>query len=273
MNYRHAFHAGNFGDCMKHALLVWLLRALQRKPAGLFVLDTHAGAGRYDLSAGPAERTGEWRAGIARLLDDPPEALADYVSLVRDCGLYPGSPVLIEAMLRPQDWLTCCELHPEDHATLRVTMAGGKTSVHRRDAWEALGGLLPPPGGLRRALVLIDPPYEATDEFSSLAAGLARGHARFPTGVFAAWYPIKHRAPVRAFRLALRDSGLRDIVAAELWLREPLDAARLNGCGLLVVNPPFGFTAAAEPILAALLARLGTGEAGQGFAVERIADE
>ena len=180
MNYRHAFHAGNFGDCMKHALLVWLLRALQRKPAGLFVLDTHAGAGRYDLSAGPAERTGEWRAGIARLLDDPPEALADYVSLVRDCGLYPGSPVLIEAMLRPQDWLTCCELHPEDHATLRVTMAGGKTSVHRRDAWEALGGLLPPPGGLRRALVLIDPPYEATDEFSSLAAGLARGHARFP---------------------------------------------------------------------------------------------
>ena len=273
MNYRHAFHAGNFADCMKHALLVWLLRALQRKQAGLFVLDTHAGAGRYDLATGPAERTGEWRAGIARLLDDPPEPLCDYVSLVRDCGLYPGSPVLIEALLRPQDRLTCCELHAEDHAALRATMTGGTASVHHRDAWEALGGLLPPPGGLRRALALIDPPYEAAEEFSRLAAGLLRGHARMATGVFAAWYPVKHRAPVRAFHTAIRESGLRDVLAAELWLREPLDPARLNGCGLLVVNPPFGFQAAAEPILAALLARLGTGEAGQGFAVERIADE
>ncbi len=273
MNYRHTFHAGNFADCMKHALLVWLLRALQRKPGGVFALDTHAGAGRYDLSADPAERTGEWRAGIARLCDDPPEALADYVALVRDCGLYPGSPVLIEALLRPQDRLACCELHPEDHAALRSVLAGGGAAVHRRDAWEALGALLPPPDGLRRALVLIDPPYEATNEFSCLAAGLLRGHARFATGVFAAWYPVKHRAPVRAFHTAVRDSGLRDVVAAELWLRAPLDPARLNGCGLLVVNPPFGFEAAAEQILAALLARLGTGEAGQGVSVERLAHE
>ena len=270
MNYRHAFHAGNFGDCMKHALLVWLLRALHRKPAGLFVLDTHAGAGRYDLSAGPAERTGEWRAGIARLLDDPPEALADYVSLVRDCGLYPGSPVLAEALLRPQDRLACCELHPEDHAALRATLRGG---VHRRDAWEALGALLPPPAPLRRALVLVDPPYEQADEFDRLAAGLLRGLARCPAGVFAAWYPVKHRAPVRGFHTALRESGQRDVVAAELWLRAPLDPARLNGCGLLVVNPPFGFEAAASAHLAALLARLGNGEAGQGVAVERIVDE
>ena len=273
MNYRHAFHSGNFADGMKHALLVWLLRAMQRKPAGVFVLDTHAGAGRTDLSAGPAERTGEWRAGIGRLLDDPPPALADYVGLVRDCGLYPGSPVLAEALLRPQDRLACCELHPEEHAALRAVMAGGGAAVHRRDAWEALGALLPPPAGLRRALVLIDPPYEAADEFSRLAAGLLRGHARFPTGVFAAWYPVKHRAPVRAFHTAMRESGIADIMAAELWLREPLDPARLNGSGLLVVNPPFGFEAAAQGLLAALLGRLGTGEAGQGIAVERIADE
>lgn len=273
MNYRHAFHAGNFGDCMKHALLVWLLRALQRKPAGVFVLDTHAGAGRYDLAAGPAERTAEWRDGIARLLDDPPEVLADYVTLARDCGLYPGSPVLIEALLRPQDRLACCEQHPEDHAALRAAMRGGGVPVHRRDAWEALGALLPPPDGLRRALVLVDPPYEAEDEFARLAAGLSRGHARFPSGVFAAWYPIKHRAPVRRFQTAIRESGLRDVVAAEMWLREPLDPTRLNGCGLLVVNPPFGFVTAAEERLTALLARLGAGEPGQGLAVERIIDE
>jgi len=273
VNYRHAFHAGNFADCMKHALLVWLLRALQRKPAGVFALDTHAGAGRYDLTAGSAGRTGEWRAGIAGLLDDPPEVLADYVTLVGDCGLYPGSPVLIEALLRPQDRLACCELHPDDAAALRATMRGSGVAVHRRDGWEALGALLPPSQGLRRALVLIDPPYEAEDEFLQLAVGLARGHARFPSGVFAAWYPVKHRAPVRAFHNAIRESGMRDVVAAELWLREPVDAARLNGCGLLVVNPPFGFEAAAQERLAALLGRLGTGEAGQGTIVERIAHD
>jgi 23S rRNA (adenine2030-N6)-methyltransferase len=273
VNYRHAFHAGNFGDCMKHALLVWLFRALQQKPAGVFVLDTHAGAGRYDLAAGPAERTGEWRAGIGRLLEVPPPALADYVGLVRTCGLYPGSPVLLRALLRPVDRLACCELHPEEYARLRGEMAASGAAVHHRDAWEALGALLPPPAPLRRALVLIDPSYEAEDEFDRLVRGLVRGHARFPSGVFAAWYPIKHRAPVRAFHTAIRESGMRDVVAAELWLREPLDAAGLNGCGLLLVNPPWGFGEAARDILGALLGSLGQGEAGQGFALERLVDE
>jgi 23S rRNA (adenine2030-N6)-methyltransferase len=274
MNYRHAFHAGNFADCMKHSLLVWLLRALMRKPAGLFVLDTHAGIGRYDLTSGPAERTGEWRAGIGRLLEGPPEALADYVGLVRECGLYPGSPVLARALLRLQDRMACCELHPEDFSVLRRHFGRDtQVSVHHRDAWEAIGGLLPPPAGLKRGLVLIDPPYEIEGEFRRVAAALREGNARFGTGVFCAWYPVKHRTPVRAFHQELRDSGLRDVVAAELWLREPLDAARLNGCGLLLLRPPFGFEQAAQTILSALLERLGTGEAGAGISVERLADE
>jgi 23S rRNA (adenine2030-N6)-methyltransferase len=121
--------------------------------------------------------------------------------------------------------------------------------------------------------VFVDPPYEAPDEFSRLAAGLRLGHSRFPDGVYAAWYPVKHRAPLRAFHAAMRDSGIRDVVAAEFLLREPLDAARLNGCGLLVVNPPFRFEAEAEPILAALLERLGTREPGEGFSIARLADE
>jgi 23S rRNA (adenine2030-N6)-methyltransferase len=269
MNYRHAFHAGNFADCMKHALLLVLLRSMQAKPAGVFVLDTHAGVGRYDLTTGPAERTGEWRAGIGRLLENTPPALADYVGLVRSLGLYPGSPALIEALLRPQDRMACCELHPEDHAALRRGFRG--IEVHRRDAWEAVGALLPPKE--KRALVLIDPPYEAPDEFTKLIAGLRLGMSRFRSGVFAAWYPIKHRAPVRMFHTALKESGLRDIVAAELWLREPLDAARLNGCGLVVIRPTYGFEARAKEILMVLLSRLGDGEPGAGISVERLVDE
>jgi len=277
MNYRHGFHAGNFADCVKHALVVWLVRALQRKPAPLFVMDTHAGAGSYDLSAGPAERTGEWRAGIARLLDGSPiapidAALADYVGLVRQLGLYPGSPRLIRAMLRPEDRLACCELQVEEHAALRCRFArDAAVAVHHRDGWQALGALLPPRE--RRGLVLVDPPYEAADEFDRLAAGLRLGHSRFPTGVFAAWYPIKHRAPVRAFHAALRAGPIRDIVAAELLLRTPTDPARLNGCGVLVINPPYRFEAEAAPVLTALRDRLGTRATGEGAEVVRLVDE
>ena len=282
MNYRHAFHAGNFADCVKHAVLVWLLHALQRKPAPMFVLDTHAGAGRYELAAGPAARTGEWRDGIARLLDDPPAALTAYLEAAGSLSTghdgeeepahYPGSPCLIRRLLRPDDRLACCELHAEDALALRHLFArDGQVAVHRRDAWEAIGALLPPKE--RRGLVMVDPPYEERDEFARVARGLAAGHARFSNGVFVAWYPIKQRAPVRQFLSDMRESGIRDIVSAELCLREPVDAARLNGCGLLVINPPYRFELEVQPILDALLARLGDREAGEYAAIARIADE
>ena len=270
MNYRHAFHAGNAADCMKHALLVWMLRALQRKPAPVFVLDTHAGTGRYDLMA-EAERTGEWRGGIARLLGDPPPALAEYVALVEQAGLYPGSPALIRAMLRPDDRLACCELHPEDHAALaRLFRRDPQVAVHYRDGYAAIGALLPPRQA--RGLVLIDPPFEAPGEFDRLLAALQAGAARFAPATYAAWYPIKHRSPVRAFHEAVRGAGLQDVMCAERLWREPADPARLNGCGLLVRNPPWGFEAAAGAILHAMLPRFDT-EAGRGTAVMRLTDE
>lgn len=279
MNYRHAFHAGNFADVMKHALLVWLLDALARKPRPFFVLDTHAGPGFADLQAEPATRTGEWRAGIGRLLADTPPAsggggtddpLARYLAIVRGLGLYPGSPALIRALLRPGDRLACCELHPEDHARLRARFARDpQVGVHLRDGYEAVKALLPPPE--RRGLILLDPPFESPDEFATLAQALRTGLARFPAGVFAAWYPIKHRAPIRDFFASLE--GLRDLVAAELWLRAPLDPGRLNGCGLLVANPPYGFEAEAPDLLDVLRARLAEPGFGEGAAVTRLADE
>ena len=272
MNYRHAFHAGNFADCMKHTVLVWLLRALARKEKPFAVLDTHAGIGRYDLSAGAAERTGEWRGGIGRLLGNVAPALADYLGVVEKLGLYPGSPALIRALLRPADRLTCCELHPEDVVPLRRMFRNDPAvAVHARDGWEAIGALLPPPE--RRGLTLIDPPYEAPDEFSRALDGVSLAYKRFASGIIVLWYPVKARAQVRRLHDGLRDSGLRDVMALEFHLRDPLDAARLNGCGLIIVNPPFGFEPAMQALLTALLENLGTGESGQGILMERLRDE
>ncbi|MBL6080183.1 23S rRNA (adenine(2030)-N(6))-methyltransferase RlmJ [Belnapia sp. T18] len=275
MNYRHAFHAGNFADCMKHALLVALLRALAVKATPFRVLDTHAGLGAYDLAAPETGRTGEAERGILRLLDIEDGPLADYLALVRAAGApawYPGSPVLVRALLRPQDHLLACELHPEDHAILRARFRRDpQVAVHLRDGWEALRALTPFPE--RRGLVLVDPPFEQEGEFERMAAGIALVAHRFRAAVQACWYPIKHRAPVRAFHTALQESGVRDLLAAELWLREPTDPQRLNGCGLLISNPPWHFEEQAASILRALLDRLGSREPGEGWTVTRIAAE
>ncbi len=272
MNYRHAFHAGNFADCMKHALLVWLLRAMQRKPTALRVLDTHAGRGAYPLDSDEARRSGEWWEGVGRLMAVQDGPLADYVGLLRELGMpatYPGSPALLQALLRPGDALLLNELHPEDHAALRRTMRG--TPAHMRDAYECARALTPFPE--KRGMLLFDPPFEVANEFERLATGMAQVWARARGHVQVAWYPIKHMAPVLAFHAAIRAAGIRDAVAAELWLREPLDASRLNGCGLLVVNPPFGFEEQGGEILQALLERLADGEPGAGTRMHRVADE
>ncbi|HYF08218.1 MAG TPA: 23S rRNA (adenine(2030)-N(6))-methyltransferase RlmJ [Acetobacteraceae bacterium] len=275
MNYRHAFHAGNHADCLKHALLLALLETFHRKPTPFRVLDTHAGRGRYDLAAEEARRTGEWLRGAGRLQGVVDGPLAPFVAAIRAQGFpqaYPGSPALIRAALRPQDALIAVELHPEEHAALRALFAGDRqVAVHRRDGYEALRAFTPFPE--KRGLILMDPPFEQEDEFSDLTEAIRAARRKFGAGVMAAWYPIKHRAPVRAFHQAIADGGMRDVVAAELFLREPTDPGRLNGSGLLVVNPPFGFEDAARAILAALLERLGEGEPGQGTALHRVAEE
>ncbi|HBK05754.1 MAG TPA: 23S rRNA (adenine(2030)-N(6))-methyltransferase RlmJ [Acetobacteraceae bacterium] len=272
MNYRHAYHAGNFADCFKHALLVALLDSFARKPTPYFVLDTHAGAGGYDLDADPAQRTGEADSGIRRLVHSTAPELARYLGLVRELGLYPGSPALIRAVLRENDRLACCELHPEDAAALRRRFRRDpQVEVHERSGWEALTGLLPPKE--KRGLVFVDPPFEAKDEFQMLVDGLVRGHERFRNGVFAAWYPIKQMAAVRGFYAGLRSSDLRDIITVELHLRDVTDPDRLNGCGLAVINPPYQFEEQALSIAHAVLDGVGDGEVGAGASVIRLADE
>lgn len=273
MNYRHAFHAGNFADCVKHALLASLLRLLQRKEKPLLLLDTHAGAGWYDLTAPEARRGGEWREGIARLRRNPHPALASYLALSGDEHEYAGSPLLLHRLARPQDRLVCCERMPATAASLRALFRslGARAAVHCRDGWEALRAFLPPPE--RRGLIFIDPPFEAREDYEILPAALREAWRRFPQGVYAAWYPIKGRGAVHQLHGDIKGGGgLADVIALEFWREPPLDPRRFAGCGLIVVNPPFGFAETAPPLLTALCERLG-GPEGAGFAVERLIDE
>jgi len=248
MNYRHAFHAGNFADLAKHAALALLVRHFADKPKGFCVLDTHAGLGEYDLLADAASRTGEWTGGIGRVFarSDAPAEMAPYLDAVRalnpDGNLrwYPGSPRLARLRLRPQDRLIACELHDADAATLRRTFAAERqVEIRHTDGYQAIKTVWPPRE--RRGLALIDPPFERKDEFDMLEAALRDAHRRFATGTLAAWYPIKGRPPVDAFLAAMGDGRIRRVSVAEFMREAPDDERRLNGCGLLLVNAPWQF--------------------------------
>ncbi len=280
MNYRHHFHAGNFADVMKHLLLVRLVRAMQRKEKGFLYLDTHAGRGAYDLSQAAQGdslvRQPEWPAGIGRLWTQPglPEPLADYVQLVRAFDhargngaevpkYYPGSPALVSALARPQDRLALCEKQPEECATLRDELKFAlRAAVQAMDGYIAPRAMLPPPE--KRALVLIDPPFEAQDEFARISAAVAEGVERLPAGVLAIWYPLTERARVDAFADRLRALDLPPTAVFELAIAGEGAGLKLRGCGLVVVNPPWQFETEVMPslqLLAKLLAQAPGGSA------------
>ena len=261
MNYRHAYHAGNFADVHKHAALTLLLGHLRRKETPFHVLDTHAGIGRYDLEGIEAGKTGEWEGGIGKLIARSDPVLSEYLSLVRNenTGLsprfYPGSPLLLRRLIRPIDRLTLVELHPEDAATLRQLFHRDRqTRIREEDAYQALKATLPPKE--RRGLVLIDPPYEQTDEMQSLAKGLGEALRRWPTGIYAIWYPIKSAAEVDRFKAEIANLG-RPCLASELMLFATSDESRLNGSGLVLINPPWQLDGQLAQLTSCLHAALG----------------
>jgi 23S rRNA (adenine2030-N6)-methyltransferase len=268
MNYRHGYHAGNFADVLKHTALCELLRLLTAKDKKLFVLDTHAGAGGYDLAGSLARRTGEAEAGIGRLAAAPrtgaPSAVARYLAAVaaydRKFGpaggqprRYPGSPRLVRAALRHGDRFIACELHAEEVLALKREFAGDRAvEVRQADGYKALKALLPPVE--RRGLVLIDPPFEAPDEYERVLRALRQGVRRFATGCYAVWYPIKDEAGT-AFVAAL-DAFKPLILKLHL---DGIASGRLAACGLAVINPPWRFEEAMREALPWIAERLGPG--------------
>jgi 23S rRNA (adenine2030-N6)-methyltransferase len=262
LSYRHEYHAGSPADVLKHATFAFALAYATRKPRPLYVLDTHAGAGAYDLSSPRALKTGEAQAGIARLRDAPrpwPDLLAPYLDLlatVPSPTFYPGSPLIAKALLRPGDRLDLVELHTTDHAALEAEFRDVRGArVTRDDGLALLIARVPPPE--RRAVVLIDPSYEVKTDYEAVVDALAAAHHRFPTGTYLLWYPVIERARTLALLDALTTAGVRSQYRIELCTAP--DGARrgLTGSGLVAVNPPWTLPAAAEAALPWLAERLG----------------
>lgn len=281
MNYRHAFHAGNFGDVLKHAVLARVLVHLADKPQGFRVIDTHAGLGLYDLGGAQASRTGEWRQGIGRLRDAELPAgvralLAPYLDVVATLNAtgvfryYPGSPMLALRLMRGQDRLTASELEPEAFAVLRRHLRPERRAkAIAIDGWTALNAYVPPPE--RRGLVVVDPPFEDRDEFTRLATGLEAAHRKWPTGSYLLWYPIKARQPVDDFVKRLRRSGIAKMLRVELHLRAMGPGTSLDGAGLILVNPPWRLADELKTLLPALATALAG--AGGAFVLDWLARE
>ncbi|WP_298192923.1 23S rRNA (adenine(2030)-N(6))-methyltransferase RlmJ [Novosphingobium sp.] len=263
MNYRHAFHAGNSADVVKHSLLIALVRALQRKDSALTLIDTHAGCGLYNLAGDEAQRTAEAAQGVLRAFANPNPLLDEYRAAVRavnaaDAGdeprSYPGSPRFLSQLLRAQDLLILNEKHPEDALTLRSAMRGTSAAVHERDAYEFWLAMLPP--RTPRGVVLVDPPYEQTDERERITATLAAAHRKWAHGVTVIWYPLKDRAAHGRWREQLRRLGIPKLLRVEHWLYDDDQPGLYNGAGLYIVNPPYAFTQALPPLLDALCTAL-----------------
>jgi len=275
MNYQHAFHAGNFADVHKHIVLTRVLEYLRQKPAPFRVVDTHAGAGRYDLLGPQAARSGEWRDGIERLFAAPRSGAAgtdsaqalvapylDIVAALNPGGtlrLYPGSPLIVKALLRRQDRLIACELEPSAAASLRVVLHGdARAKALAIDGWMALFANIPPKE--RRGLIVIDPPYEEGVEFTRLFDTLAQAHRKWASGLYLLWYPIKAREAPDALARRLRRLSVPKILRCELSIAPPRAESALAGSGLIIVNPPFPLERELRvilPVLRRLLAPMG----------------
>ena len=246
MNYRHSYHAGNFSDVFKHVILIALLQSLMRKDTPFCYLETHAGTGCYDLLADTTQKCLEFKNGIEKIFSqkEPPDLIQQYLACVKkinppdELRYYPGSPFFAKNIARPQDRIVLTELHAEDVQLLKNFFQHDKqVAIHHQDGYVSLKAFLPPKE--RRGLILIDPPYEKNNELMEIPSRLAQTLKRFETGVYAVWYPIKGRAQNQLFHQALKTSVHRPFLTAELCVYDDDVATRLNGTGMVIINPPW----------------------------------
>lgn len=272
MNYRHAFHAGNHADVLKHAVLARIVDLLKAKEKPFAFLDAHAGIGVYDLESTQALKTGEWQGGIAKMAGAFEPAietiLAPYRSVIAGMNahgghrFYPGSPKLVLDLTRKSDRLIANELHPEDVETLRDVLGPDKRArITAVDAMQAVKAELP--FAERRGLVLIDPPYEVPDETERTVKALAFGHRRFATGIFAVWYPVTTEEFTAKFLNAISATAIPNMLQMELRVKATFVRGGLAGSGLIIVNPPYGLEADLKLLGPALARRLGLGDWGR----------
>ena len=285
MNYRHHFHAGNFADVMKHVLLLQLLTRLNQKDKPYRYVDTHGGAGKYDLSTSAAQKSGEFLNGIHRLvkLDDSitrnaPAGVQQYLKIVNEMregsgkGAYPGSPWFALEGMRDMDKATIFEMQRDVFQQLRHNIFDKRAGLHERDAYEGLLGVIPPKE--KRGLVMIDPPYELErKDFPQLVELLVAAYKKWPTGVFAVWYPIKDRAMIERFEKKMFKTGIRRQLVCEVCVWPDDTPVGLNGCGLLVINPPWKFSQDADEALQWLFPHLRMAENGGHAAVRWLVGE
>lgn len=277
--YRHLFHAGNFADVFKHALLVRLLIALGKKDTPYCYLDTHAGMGRYDLTHPWAQKAREHENGIGRIWRraDIPGTLAPYLEVVlREnpdgrLRFYPGSPLIARRLVRPVDRIVLTELNRTEHAELKALFAGDRqVAVHLLDGYQGLKAFLPPKE--RRGLVLIDSSFDRSQEFRRITRALAGAHQRWPTGVYAIWYPLMEAGAMRAFARGVQTTGIRRILRLELLVQKREFDVTMPGCGMLIVNPPWKFAEEARPLLDWIWRALSVDGAG-GVAIDWLVPE
>lgn len=285
MNYRHHFHAGNFADVMKHVLLLQLLKRLNAKDKPYRYIDTHGGAGKYDLSQAPAQKSGEFLTGIHRLVQldqtqrqQAPETVQQFLALVEQLrssegrGAYPGSPWFALQAMREIDQATIFELQPDVFRQLRHNLRDKRASLHERDAYEGLLAVIPPKE--KRGLVMIDPPYEIErKDFPQLVELLQNVYKKWSTGVYAVWYPIKDRAMIERFEKKMMKTGIRRQLICEICVWPDDTPVGLNGCGLLVINPPWQFAEDADQALQWLLPHLKMTEHGASTNVRWLVGE
>ncbi len=279
LSYRHYFHAGNFADVFKHAVLVGLLLRLCRKQRPYCYLDTHAGLGLYDLNHPWARKNAEWRDGIGRIWDrdDAPKALQPYVDAVRaenpdgNLRFYPGSPRIARGLLRAGDRMVLCELNRADYLELRRRFRGDpRVGVHHMDGYQGLAAFLPPTE--RRGLVLVDSGFDRAGEYARVTDGLERAHARWPTGILACWYPLMAPEAVTTLTAGIAGTGMRRVLRLELSIYPERWTDSLRGCGMLLVNPPFRFDDEAAGLLRWLAGALRGGSPG-GWRVDWLVPE